>query len=280
MSDAILWKCSLSGTENLTVGSIFQLSCEGSLEAKLALPLQLEFPEKTAPFTLVLLDVKELKENSFVLDVTSYRAGKMNLPYLRVSGGESLIESGELKFEVQSVLSKESKPFGPFGPFSLSLPEILIYTAIFAGAVVVSLLGYFFYRHRKKIALQSALELNSSHLPPLRQFEAHLRKLRRQTLWGKEIEPTETLKILEEVQKALRIYFLRKMNMDTLKLNQKAFRKLIMKASLDRNAWVRFFNELTLSLKKPGDLDRSNLSELVDQASALVSQFESQKGER
>ncbi|HAG91284.1 MAG TPA: hypothetical protein DCL41_05400 [Bdellovibrionales bacterium] len=275
MSDAILWNCQLEDNQNLTVGSVFRLSCQGNLEAKLQEPLQLVLPKETPAHALVLLNAKEVTEKTLVAELTSYRAGKFDFPFVQFSDGETTIDAGKVSFEVQSVLQKDSKPIGPFGPFGLDFPQILIYAAIGAGAFVLLVLSLAFWRHRKKKALESALERYHSRKSPFLQFESTLRGLLQRARWKKQMDVEEIKEYIEDSEEALRVYFLRMLKIQTMDMSLRALRKEITKRepSSEKN-WIRWIKEFRLMRAQPQKVDLPSLIEILDQSRELISKFE------
>lgn len=279
MKDPVLWRCLFNGSEELTVGKIFQLHCEGSLGVSLKDSLTLEFPEGIPPFSLVLLDVVKKNETSFDLNVTSYRAGKFKTPYIRISDGEVQIESTELEWTVNSVLQQDSKPIPPKGPFFLDLPFALVYIVAAIAALLLTSGGFFFWRHRKKVALNSDLEKYHSHLSPIRQFESSVRTLRNSLVWRKDLNTQEKTEILDALDNIIRIYFLRTLRVRTHGLSRRGMTSIILKSGKvkDPKSWIGYYKELESSKAKVTQLDSQALLQIVETASGLVIKFENQE---
>lgn len=282
MRDPVLWRCLFNGDQELTVGKIFQLHCEGTLGVPFEGNLKLELPKDVPSHSLVLLNVVKRDATSFDLNVTSYRAGKFKAPYLRVTDGNVQIESNELEWTVNSVLQKDSKPIPPQGPFDLAVPASLIYLCVTIVALLIFVAGFFFWRHRKKSALTADLEKYHSHLSPIRQFEMSLRTLRNKLVWGKELKSDQKKHLLDLLDEAIRTYFLRTLNIRTHKLNRKTLVRMILKsrnpkAGANPKDWIGYYKELEVSKSKADQLDPEAMLQMVDQANALIVRFENKE---
>lgn len=277
MTDPVLWNCRLSGQQELTVGSVFRLRCEGSLEVHLKKDqLKIEFPKELPPYSLQLLEVSKVTPQSLDLLVTSYRAGEFKAPYIRLSDGEAVVESGELSWAVRSVLTQESQMTPPYGPFTLDFPNSMIAALFLLGALVLTLLGGFVYYRKQKQALESELENHKSHLNPIRHFEFTLRGLRRTLSWGKKISDEGKKDLIFDLEKALRVYFLREFHVRTLQMSRRQLAHFIFKNGKvkDRQAWVAYLKELEASRRRPEQLDGPSILQLIETGNSLVLRFE------
>lgn len=277
MTDPVLWNCQLSGHQELTVGSVFRLRCEGNIDVSLKREqLKIELPEGLPPYSIHLLNVSSIDSKSLDFSVTSYKAGEFKAPYIRVTDGESKIESGELSWAVQSVLTEESQMNPPLGPFVLSFPSSMIVALVFLGALVLSLIAGFIYHRKQKQTLESELENHKSHLNPIRHFEFTLRGLRRSLSWGKSLSDEQKEDLIFELERALRVYFLREFQVRTLQMSRKQLVRFILKKGKvkDRRAWVTYLKELESSRKKSAKLDGPSILQLLETGSALILRFE------
>ena len=279
MSDTVLWQCQLSGADNLTVGKIFGLHCEGKIPVTFNGPLSLSFPDKTPPFTLVLLGVKQQSPTALDLQVTSYHTGTNSLSFVRVTDGGVSMDSSALNWEVKSLLTKQSKPTPPIGPFYLGFPTSMMVAAALFLALVVAVVGALIWRQRKKSALEAALEKHRSHLKPYMQFESHLRKIRQKLAWKGRVEEGEMKPLLEDLAFSFKVYLLHRFHVIPFKMSRRALRRLILKnASVkDPRSWVSFLNELDGSLHHPQNVDVQGALQLVETANLLVTELENGK---
>ena len=277
MKDPVLWRCLFNGNDSLTVGQVFQLHCEGSLGVFFKnSELKLELPKELPTHSLVLLGVQNKSETSFDLSVTSYRTGQIKAPFLRISDGESQVESGELEWEVTSVLKEDAKPYPVKGPFELGLPQSMYLLILFFLVALTLTGGSIFVRKRSQKLLRKELETHQNHQSPIRQFESSLRSLRRRLLWGKNLKSEDRISMVIELEKLVRIYLLRTLKERTLsmprrKLLQRAFK---FKNIKDQQSWVSFFKELELAKNKNSSLDTDAISQLIETSSRILFQLE------
>lgn len=276
MKDSVLWKCLLNGVDDLTVGQIFQLHCEGNLPVLFSGDIQLKLPDKTPPFSLVLLGYSQKTDRTLDLQVTSYRAGEFKLPFIRVSDGESQVESSELEWTVKTVLTQDSKPVPAQGPFALDVPFSIYLSLTLLGALLAGIVGFLFWRHRRKLALNADLEAVHSHLSPIRQFEASIRSLRFSIVRPAQLESENKKEAIYEMDRIIRVYFLRTLKKQTLKAHWKKMCRLIEQrgdSSFSQQVH-RYFKELEVSKTKFSEMDKLSLLQLLEGARSLVIHFE------
>lgn len=276
MSDPVLWKCLFNGAEELTVGKEFNLHCEGTIGVPLEKNLQLELPPDAAPFTLKLLAVTDVQPTSVDVKLTAYRPGQFKLPYLRLTDGKVTIDSGEVEWNVTALSNQESKPTPPMGPFELEIPQsIYLIGALILALILLTLAGILLAKRRKK-RLEALLAENKSHMSPLRQFEAELRRLRREVLKNAQLESSGKAKIIADLNRAVRVYWMQKFVFNTMGVRRQKLVKMILRRlkKPDPQTWNRYFIELDLSLAKPAQLDQASLIKLIEQSSQVLHVYE------
>ena len=119
----------------ITVGDVFEMSCEWPFHlAILSSPVRIEFQSKPpvsldqkeiaiSPYSLVILQTKNILPGKAVFKVTSYKAGVYNTGFHLLSD-KGVIEAQALSWKVESVLpvGKSVKPYPPYGPWTKPLP--------------------------------------------------------------------------------------------------------------------------------------------------------------
>jgi hypothetical protein len=219
MSDVALpvWTCEFKGTENLTVGTKFNVACGGDIPVQWNEgPLNVVFPQKEQSYTLVVLKADKLEAQRAELTVTGYKPGEHNPEYMRIVQGEAGFEVLKPKWTIASVLKQGEppQPVPPFGPWALSLP---MWVLIFQLVVFLFLLwiGYrIFRRYTQRNKIQQELDRHKTALPPVNQFYKDARHLRRRLNNAQSAE--ELKSITNELNKEFRLYVLRKFQIPAL----------------------------------------------------------------
>jgi hypothetical protein len=166
-----------------TVGSRFQLTCEGPPIVLNRAQLSLELP-KMQQYQLKILDTRELTDGRAEFIVTSWSAGDVKLSNPVLTDGAKRIGLGDIHFSIASVIDKktnpEPKPFGPWSPVLLPLPVWIWFGAIILIVAVVSPIFIFVRRRVRRRKLLKQLAKNPITMTPYFQFNKELRKLVRQ----------------------------------------------------------------------------------------------------
>lgn len=212
-----IWTCEMKSTENLTVGSLFKLSCHGDIEVAWGEgPLKAVFPAKEFDYALAVLKADQLSGKSAELTVTSYRAGQLKPDYIRIVQGEQGFEFSKPEWTVKSVLkpNEQAKPYPSFGPWTLPLPIWFLVSL----ALALVLIGYAIYRtirrYNQRTRMLADLEKHRTALSPLHQFYRDSRNLRRKLHNVKQTEELPSL--TAELDREFRLYVLRQFKIPTL----------------------------------------------------------------
>lgn len=217
-----VWHCDLKSTDQLTVGTPFQMNCTGDIAVNWpsAAP-QIVLPEKAQPYSLVILSATKLDANAAELIVTSYRTGEIKPDYIRVMSGDFGFEASGLNWKVQTVLKQgqQSKPYGPIGPFHLPMPTWVWVLVALVLASLCSGLWLWFRRvqERRRLAADLGQHANAA-LTPSAQLHKELRALSR-----KLIHAADTSAVGEwnaALDQALRVYLMLEFNFLTLRLQR------------------------------------------------------------
>jgi hypothetical protein len=183
-----VWHCDLKGTEQLTVGVPFEMSCSGDIPVTWNGAPKIVLPEKAEPYSLVILSAKKLEATSAEFAVTSYRTGDLKPEIVRVMTGEAGFEASGLTFKVQSVLkpNEQPKPYGPYGPFYLPMPMWVWIAVALLVASLSSCLWLWFRRIQNKKRLVEDLAKHTNVLTPSAKLHKDLRGLSRKLIHEKD----------------------------------------------------------------------------------------------
>lgn len=279
MSD-VNWNCAVEKVPptGLTVGTLFELSCQGPQVAGLVpTSLGLELA-KADRYKLHVLEVKSAGETGFQAVVTGYVPGQINLESAVLTDGLVRIALKGIEFEVQSVLDpaeKEPKPFPPENPVGLMWPSsvlisILLFVVALGGLVLLGI-----RRRRQAQAFGEWLEKNQTPLPPIDQLNKELRRI------AKDRNPRSQV---AEMERATREYLARESRASVLKASPKAIAVKISNG--DRKfqqaiapKTVRLFSEferLTEGLEKKSIDDKEALSRSLPALMDFVSEYAEQ----
>jgi len=168
------WFCTLKEDhKSITVGDKLTLNCKGEALERPFKNQSLSLQTKK-DHSLVLLKSLQTGKDSLSLQVTSYRTGIFEPPFLITDGMQSL-KVNNLSFEVQSLLTeKDSKAHPAFGPFLTQNPYFLF--SVFFGCLFFSILALFFYRFLKRTFFVKRLLKKRSTKSPSQTFVLSLRK--------------------------------------------------------------------------------------------------------
>jgi hypothetical protein len=197
MSD-VTWNCAPEKVpeSGLTVGSLFELICQGPQVAGLVTSsLRLELG-KADRYKINVVEVKLAEESKFQAVVTGYVPGQINLESAVLTDGLVRIALKGIQFDVQSVLDpaeKEPKPFPPEMPVSLLWPSsVLVAILFFLLAVVVALAGAM-RRRRRALQFKEWLDKNRTPLSPIDQLNKEMRRV------AKDRNPLNQARELEKI---------------------------------------------------------------------------------
>ena len=173
------WQCKLKNPpEQITVGQKLLMLCEGESKITFKRPVHIEFLNNKDNYSLHILKTLNKDDHFLALEVTSYRTGTFQSPFIITDGEQSLIIK-DFSFSVQSVLKttqKQSKAHGPFGPFKPPLPLWYFATMIFVLSCLSACIFIFLNRlFKRKKFIQKILNRKKG-LSPSKSFILSLRK--------------------------------------------------------------------------------------------------------
>lgn len=196
--DLIKWNCQLNAQE-LTVGELMGLSCQGEAKDDLALDqLKVETPGQS-PHTLQLVKAEAQTPGHFQLTLTSYRVGEHKDVSVLLKDESHSIDAGTFSWTVKTVLQPKEgeapKPFGPFGPWYLSWP--ILYFVILI--VLASVLGWLSYRFFRTLKLRRdnriKIENYRKTFVPYTEFQKGVRQIERKI---RQLEYQKANEVIEE----------------------------------------------------------------------------------
>jgi hypothetical protein len=281
------WICSTPPlAQPLTVGQLFEVSCEGPSVSFQAGKLFL-IPAKENAYALRLLKIREVTPASGAINkvnfvATTYVAsekGPLPVSGYMLSDGTQSVSLSPLQLQSKSVITQdknpERKPFGPFAPLTIAYPLWLwLFLAVVAAAFAAAI-GYVLYRRvqRKKFLAELAGEISS--LSPYNQFNKELRALGRmgvvteQRPWSAE----RAKEMLAMLQSAINWYIAREFQIpahrlatqSTLKsLSRLRARHLGPRFQSDEKEVATVLRELVRALKKPASVSLGEIQQLAE----------------
>lgn len=199
--NSVNWKCDFQGSSNITVGTVFQLSCYGkgvNLDFK-----NLKFIlSKEEAYKIKLLGVAQSQENFGEFLVTSYKTGQYNNETLLLTDGVNTLQLGPISWTVKSVLNtkEELKMFPLYEPLTLQYPFWLwvVLVVVFLIPTVIGIKTYKYRQRRNKI--REKLERENQSQPPFQTLHKEFRKLDRQIFY-QEISSNQYLTELNHILK-------------------------------------------------------------------------------
>jgi hypothetical protein len=196
--------------DQLSVGSDFNLNCEGLLPSDFGANLNFEFKEASDKYKLQVLEVQSKNAGGVQLLVTSYVPGDHKFDQLILSDGAHRFAVPELSWKVNSVLKKEEKPEvrPPSGPFLAAYPVWIWWSVGVLVALMAAIIFKVFRRRMQKNkliarALQGDLsqKADTPYIEFNRSYRSVIRELPRRS-------PKESFKILDQ---AFRMFLLRRL---------------------------------------------------------------------
>lgn len=182
----IIWSCALTPLDkplhDFTVGTLYQLECQGPDINPLGPSSQISFPKEEDSYSLQVLKVVEAQAGNAKFIVTGYKPGQYKPEVVYLGDGQSKVEIHNLEWKVNSVLqgnTAASQPFGPLGPWGMSYP-LWVWGGL--GLLFLMIVWILFWRIRKRRARMRLLErlrASASALSPYNQFHKEMRNLMR-----------------------------------------------------------------------------------------------------
>lgn len=245
----------------LTVGRVFNLDCETSAPPKFKEGAALEFKlDEKQKYVLKYLGLVQEKNaagapsSKIQIEATSYRVGKQKLDDVILTDGTEELHLGPLEFELHSVIDPQQappEPYGPIGPVTLPFPYAY-FGPPFAILVILFVFGLRMYlrRRHKRLLLERMREYEGA-LPPLSEYHQKMRALRREKGLDtdKELPHEENIAVLRDVDRAFRIFLIRRFRWPALDWSEGALfsefkrerRKLYDETAVDLRKLLREF---------------------------------------
>ncbi len=227
----IHWQCQLNhlatekdqagalfgGSETLTVGEPFMLTCQGPEAAGIDVQASaLELP-KEQQYALRVLKNLGMDAHKVTFVVTSYSVNPSGHQFQNIflADGKTRIALDGITFKVKSVITKENnpknQPFPPWGPFGFTYPSWiwvgLAILLIFISSICIE--KVLLALKRKKFF--KLLANNPPVLSAYHQLSKELRKFSREALRPQDFTPEVSLKFVNELRASYRWYLSRQL---------------------------------------------------------------------
>lgn len=214
------WSCELrAAPDNLspqrwTVGDRYVLKCEGSSIEPLKDSIKLTFPSEAFAYTLHPLKTIGSTQNFLELEVTGYKPGQFESPWLEISdeAGESGFRAENLSWTVESIIQPGGTPPQPImhvNALGLSYP-IWLWVALALGVLVPAFLMFRKLRRRAEVKrLVEQLTQSSSALRPYDLFSKEVRGLVRKYNYHAQDQHPQALEFLKELNVSFKAYLTR-----------------------------------------------------------------------
>lgn len=201
--------------QELTVGRHFYLSCQGSYDKSFDFSKTQLITDEQNKYLIKVFKAEARSTDTFEVDMTLYAAGKVQFPDMVISDGSLQLSLGAQNFEVVSVLPKpdpknpeQPKPFGfAVGMIHWPMAYFLIFAVfvfvIIAQAVMTAL------RAQRWKQLAHVVQSFETAQEPDNQFYKTIRDLE------KKDYP------IDEIERAVKIYILRRFHVPIFNLNLK-----------------------------------------------------------
>lgn len=201
--------------QQLTVGRHFYLSCQGNWDKSFDFTKAQLISDEQTKYTFKLFKVEARSTDSFEVDLTLYATGQLQFPNMILTDGTLQLSLGPQKFEVTSVLPapdpKNPEPPKPFGFAIGQLHWPMAYTFVFAAlvlAIIIQAIAVAARSQRWK-RLAALVESFDSALDPDNQFYKVIREIEKKNY------------PITEIEKASKVYILRRFRVPIFDLNLK-----------------------------------------------------------
>lgn len=201
--------------QELTVGRHFYLSCQGNFDKSFDFTKAQFLTDEQTKYVFKLFKAEARGTDLFEVDMTLYAAGKVQFPDMIISDGTLQVSLGPQQFEVISVLPKSDpknpEPPKPYGFVIGMLHWPMAYTLIFAALLlaVIAQAIYLAARTQRWKQLAAVVSSFESAQEPDNQFYKTVRELE------KKDYP------ISEIEKASKVYILRRFSVPIFNLNLK-----------------------------------------------------------
>ncbi len=232
----------------LTVGRIFHLQCTADIQEGFDFSkAHFELQEKNKLFFKVL-KVASQDQKQLSIEATLYGTGEWKIENLILTDGVMKIPLGKFEAQVQSVIPEgiKAEPLGPIGPLKIPVPWLYIFILIAILLVLFGIMGARIRRRWQRSSLLNRLREYETPLTALQQFHAESRRWQRENSFFHDFktEDASAKKVLEEINRQVRIFFIRRFQIPALDWNE----KLIL-ADLKKNH-SKIFAENHLIIRK------------------------------
>lgn len=226
----------ISGLEDnqLTVGREFYLICKGDWPKDLKTESLSFAGDANMKYVLKILNFEFRTPTEADIKVTSYIAGKVQVPQLVLTDGVQKLELGQVAFEVTSVLPAEGatageqapakpEPYGPMGPAVIPVPLLYWLLLLTVILLVGGMVALRVWRLNQRREMLLRLKEHDVALSPLQEFHQAMRKLQRANpvFYGKEASDEELHSGLKELSRMFRVYVSRRLRVPAFEWSER-----------------------------------------------------------
>lgn len=207
--------------QELTVGRHFFLECSGDWDKSFDFSKAQFLSDENSKYIFKLFKAEARSTDIFDVDMTLYTAGQVQFPDLMITDGALQISLGPQKFDVVSVLPKpdpakqqageKQEPPKPFGYAISNLQWPMAYTLIFAALILAVIIQAILIaaRSRRWKQLADVVKAYDSVQTPENQFYKTIRELEKKNY------------PIADIEKAAKVYILRRFSVPIFNLNLK-----------------------------------------------------------
>ena len=267
----------------LTVGRIFQLHCPVMLPEGFNLETaKLEIAENNK-LTFKVFKILGEDKSTILIEGTFYRTGDWQLQDLVLTDGKQKVSLGKLEAKVQSVVPPDVKAevYGPIGPLKIPIPWIYIFIIAVILLFLLGSIGIRLRRNWQRKSLLQRLREYETPLSPLQQFHAESRRWQRQYSFFHDFknEDCSVSLVLNEINRQVRIYFIRRFQIPALEWNAQLILKDLKKYHrkiYDDNFEVikKWFTEMTRALSPDFQLKAKDVIQLLEEARKMLEKLD------
>ncbi|MES2800864.1 MAG: hypothetical protein V4654_00100 [Bdellovibrionota bacterium] len=251
-------------TQELTVGRHFYLSCDGTWDKSFDFTKAQFLTDDKTKFVFKLFKAEARSTESFEVDMTLYSAGKVQLSDMIITDGTLQISMGPQTFEVISVLpppdpkKPEDQP-KPFGYAISSLHWPMAYTLIFASLVLAVIIQAIMLaaRSQRWKALTEVMKAFDSVQAADNQFYKTIRETEKKNY------------PIVEIEKAAKVYILRRFSVPIFNLNLKETISFIKK----RHPQLKELRRQVYNIVKDIEILSKDPNLTLEQKTKFISRF-------
>ncbi len=276
--------------QELSVGREFLLVCDGEWSRELNVEKLHFIKSDQQKYVIKLLGFEFRSSTTADLKVTSYTAGEVKIPNLRLTDDTQTVDLGELNFAVKSVLPPpdpnnpevKQEPFGPMGPAQLPIPPV--YWAMLVGAIVLLalMIGFKAFRYFQRRRMLEDLREHDAAVSPLVQFHQGFRRLQRQNqvFFGiKDPAHEDILSCLDGTNQMLRLYLTRRFQVPAMKWSDRLILRDIRRYhpgifAENGDDLGKLFKEYSRAFKDKEHLEATDVLSISSHCRVLVERME------